>query len=116
MDQRTLALVDNARKYISRSKRFVNVTATLNNWQIDIDVQAEATQENLNQINSVITSLSNSVIDVESDVTGCAKLSNIVYLSLAQFFSESQVNMKIKLNEHTGVTIIFNNNSSNQGK
>jgi len=108
MDPRTYALLDQAHRRVNRSTAYIAVKRVLFNYSCTITVRIQPTTENLRLIQQQLDNALTIEVPFESNITDCERLASVIYVSLALEFPDSQVNVKITMNDHVDTTFIFN--------
>ena len=108
MDPRTHALLDQAHRRVNRASSYVTVERVLFNYSCTITVRIQPTEENLRLIQQQLDNALTIQVPFESNITDCERLASVIYVSLALEFPDSQVNVKITMNDHVDTTFIFN--------
>jgi hypothetical protein len=108
IEQREQALMDNALRRVSNSKRYLSVNRVLFNNHVFLEVETQLTNENLRLIQSSLDTVENADIKIEPELTGCEKLGTLIFLVIAKNFPDACINIKIVFNDHIDVIINFN--------
>lgn len=107
-EQRQVALLERTRSVITNANKSITIRQSVCSLDVSVVVGCSLTEENKNQIQNSLTAVDSIGGAIEFDLQGCERLSNMIYVAIAQQLPDSNVSVQIKLDSVTEVTINFN--------
>lgn len=108
-NQRHIALIERAHRNVMNATRKIVVSRSVLARDVVLEVEAKPDEQNLSQINHAFEIIDRISPQLEDGITGCERLCNLIYVSIAEKFSDSQITISVKMG-NVGVTVDFNFN------